>query len=221
MNLHITVSTREAETYLNGVHRNQIPFAASKALNDTGKVAQAAIRGTLGRDFILRRPDFILREGAKIPKFSTKERLELEIMVSERASFLAKFEKGVPKTPTRSLYLALPGVGARPTPRSLIPDILRPRRLALREPKTQFSRAIGGGRPVLRGRQRTFLIPGKGIFQRTGPGRAGVRLLFSFTPRPARIPASLHFERTVRTTVQDAWPDLFARAFALAIRTAR
>lgn len=211
MNIAVAVDTRPAETYLGGVHRKQIPFAASKALNDTAKQAQKAVRANLAATFILRRPDFILREGAKIPQFSTKERLEVELQVSRRADMLGKFEKGGEKRPTRSRNLVIPAA-ARPSIRDVLPTHLRPRKLRLRPHGTSGN--------VLVGRHRTFLIKDKGLFQRTGPGRSDVILLFSMTPR-ARVTASLHFEDITRRVIRESWPEHFARAFALAVRTAK
>lgn len=46
-----------------------------------------------------------------------------------------------------------------------------------------------------KGLQRTFLVPGLGIFQRIGPARGDIRLIYAFT-RPFRLEPRLRFEST-------------------------
>ena len=65
--------------------------------------------------------------------------------------------------------------------------------------------ATGTGRVQWKGRERTFILkhsaraPEGGVFQRIGPGREDVRLVYKFQST-VRLDARLGFERTVRQT---------------------
>ena len=64
----ITVDTSDAEQFLDGLYREQIPFAASLALNRTAKDVQEAERGELLANFTVRQARFIL-DSVRIPAF--------------------------------------------------------------------------------------------------------------------------------------------------------
>lgn len=70
----------------------------------------------------------------------------------------------------------------------------------------------------MKGLKRTFIVPGVGIFQRTGKRR--IRLLFAFAQR-VRIPGVLRFQENARKVVKRRFKKHFARAYEFALRTAR
>jgi hypothetical protein len=205
----------------------QVTFAAANALNDTVFEARDAVRTDVQGNFIVRRP-WVL-QGIQVPSGgkATRDKLEAELVLDPTREFLAKFEKGGTKSPRAGGSLAIPEA-ARPTPQSLIPARLRPRRLQIADAAAQtisFKRKGGIGRGRIRqknqGLFRTFLVEGVGIFQRTGRGAGSTtRLLYGFEPR-AQIPADLHFERTAREVAARSYQRHFNTRFLEALRTAR
>jgi hypothetical protein len=211
----IRVDTSEAETFLDGLYKDQIPFAASLALNQTAKDAQRAIQTHVAGTFILRRAQFVLQETAKIPRFSNKNDPELavEILATDRADFMRKFEEGIAKESIRGVSLAIP-IGARLSRDEIIPKGIRPRALQLRAHRT------ASGKVQLKGKFRTFAIKGLGIFQRIGPALADIKLLYLFKKR-VKTPAVLIFKQTAEKVIAAKWAENFAAAFARAIRSAK
>ena len=193
--------------------KEQIPFAASLALNNTIKGAQVfAIQG-MRENFIIRR-NWVTQEAAKITHFSNKHEdpMYARIQVGDKADFMNKFEGGGTKTSRSGRNVAVP-IMARPSRAGLISVSLRPKNLNLH--------AVGG---AIRGDQRTFIMTTgggrQGIFQRTGPGKRDYILLYWLTPS-VPIPASLHFEARVAEAVGRLWVQEFERAFEQAMATAR
>lgn len=193
--------------------KEQIPFAASLALNNTGKGAQSFVREGERANFVIRR-DWVLTESVKITHFSTKHEdpMYTRIQVGDKADFMNKFEGGGTKTSRSGRNIAVP-IMARPGKAGLVPLNLRPKNLQLH--------SVGN---AIRGDQRTFLMTtssGKqGIFQRTGAGKRDYILLYWLTPS-VPIPANLHFEERVIQAVEKLWVREFERAFEQAMDTAR
>ncbi len=193
--------------------KEQIPFAASLALNNTAKGAQSFVCEGERANFVIRR-DWVLTESVKITHFSTKHEdpMYTRIQVGDKADFMNKFEGGGTKTSRSGGNIAVP-IMARPGKAGLVPESLRPRNLHL----LPYGRSI-------RGDQRTFIMDvqggRKGIFQRTGPGKRDYILLYWLTPS-VPIPANLHFEERVIQAVEKLWAQEFERAFEQAMDTAR
>ena len=208
----IRVDTAEAEAFLDGMWRDQIPFAASVAVNQTARDVQAEIRTHIAGTFTLRRADFILREAVKIPRLSNKAdgEIAVEILVTDRADFMRKFESGVPKESIVGKSIAIP-VAARPSKGELVPKNLRPKQLQLRAHRT------AGDKVQLKGKFGTFAIKGLGILQRV---EGQVRLLYLFRKKVA-TPAVLRFVELGTQVIHEHWPQNLANAFARAIRTAK
>lgn len=212
--MEIRVDTAEAEQYLDGVWKDQIPFAASLAVNQTAKDVQAEERTHIAGTFILRRADFIMR-GVKIPKFSNKADPEIavEVTIDDQVDFLRKFEGGITKAPTASGSLAIP-IEARASKGELVPRQLRPKQLAFQ------ASATSGAADQFKGKLGTFIVRGLGIVQRLHGHVRGTRLLYLFR-KTARTPAVLNFHEIGERIVQAKWPINFAAAFARAIRSAK
>jgi hypothetical protein len=207
------------------VEHEQLPFAASLALNNTAKGAQSFVREGERANFTIRR-DWVLMESVKISHFSTKREdpMYARIQVGDKADFMEKFESGTTKTSRTGGNIAVP-IMARPSRGGLVPDSLRPKNLNLH--------AVGG---AIRGDQRTFMLTTrsgrKGIFQRIGNARSrrlsklsgsfegDVVLLYWLTPS-VPTPATLHFEERVKEAVTRLWAQEFERAFEQAMETAR
>lgn len=200
---------------LSDVAEEQIPYATSRALNDTALGGQEDQRQGMRARFRIKRPDFLDRS-VKIPRFTTKRDPELKISLiidpnpNNRGPLWDKFEPGGTKTPTHGQSIAVPMAITRG---GIVPDGMRPKQLNLH----------ASGRRVI-GDQRTFLLEyngRRGIFQRTGPKQGGVRLLYWLTPS-VPIPPSLEFNKTLTPDIlRELFAINFEARFAEAMRTAK
>lgn len=104
---------------------DQLPYTIARALTLTAKQAQAAVRGAMPDNFILRRKEFL--ESGVLVEAATKDKLTA--IVWDRDDFMARQESGDDKIPIDGgRNLAIP-LDARPNPRSIIPEALRPANL--------------------------------------------------------------------------------------------
>jgi hypothetical protein len=209
--IQIHVDTRAFERGMTELVKEQLPFAASRALNITTKEAQSGIQSRMRSNFTIRR-DWVTQQ-IKIKHFSDKhdDPMYTTIEVDPKADFLDKFEEGGVKTPRSSANLAVP-IGARPNKSAIVPPQLRIKNLHLH--------AVG---KAIRGDQRTFLMRAggrQGIFQRTGPGKRDYILLYWLTPS-VPIPRSLHFVETVMRIVEDRWARNLEQFLTEALATAK
>jgi len=216
--------------------QDQIPFAASLALNRVANAAQQAERAGISERFTIRRP-WVL-QGVKIENRdrATKRNLEVSIGIDAQRSFLSKFEPGGIKVPLGGgKSIAVPEVGVRPDITQIVPKSKRPRafNFVRRTPRRPSDFA------VYEGSQRTFFIQradGSGlIFQRTRKGSDGhdrtaksgdsgrdenLKLLYVTTPH-VKIPAELEFATTIERVVREQFAHIFAQAFEEAKASAR
>jgi len=204
---------------------DQLPFATSKAINDTVKDAQRAQQKQMGQTFTLRRPTWVKR-GIKIKPFSDKRNLRAVIRVEppggpERAEIIARHEERGRREPHEGRALAVP-IGARPTKKALVKKSIRPAAFRFKQIATR------GSIEVYKGRKRTFMIrraDGSGaVLQRIGPGRsgtfAGTRVLYRLK-KSVPIAPRLEFFRTMRRVVEQKFAANYRRAFRRAAKTAR
>lgn len=210
-----------------GKYSNQLPFAASKALNTTANQIQRAVQDDLATQFTLRRPDFIKRTIYRKPgeDFARKAFLVAAVRVDERRDLLAKFQKPGTKVPRQGRSLSLPGDVKR-NKADIVTRGNRPRAFNLQK--------VG---QLTRGDRRTFVIERGGapwlLLQRVGrstrrsrAGRAAtgrdpqVRVLWIFK-RSVRIPKRLPFYEQARRVVRGGLNENLRVALADAIRTAR
>lgn len=233
---YITANTAEAERFLDGLYTDQIPFAASLALNQTAKDVQRAEQQQIASNFVLRQASFNLRH-VRIPRFSSKADVPLTITVEigERGAYLKKFQApGAKVAPDPGKPIAVPSSAIRPSfgdlpAREFYPTNLR---LVARKGVTGILAAqrhmTRRGVVQLKGKRRTFVLDPTehfgvktwGVYQRTGPRRGDVRLIWTYKHR-IPIPRRLDFLGVGERVVAERWPENFANAFARAIRSAR
>ncbi len=225
MALKVTVESNflQLKALLDGTAR-QIPFALKVAINDTAKDFQKVQTRQIMKVFTIRRATFAKR-AVKIKPFATKQNLEAKVSIDPpggqaRADIFAKFETPSIKTPREGQHLAIP---------SDVPRYLRRTRSRPSPLKTLKLRRVGR---TIRGERRTFVIPGVGVFQRTGRRlkrrirrrvRAvgnKLRLLFKFARR-ARIDDRLQFVDTAKKVVKDTFPGHMHKSFEHAMATTR
>lgn len=230
--MQITVDVRAAEV-LRGLAltEKQVDYAIVNALNATAKTAQAAERARLSSVFHVRKREFVERQVAVIRPFASvsQGRYFVQISVGQKPRLLLSgFESGAPRPPFKGKHVAVPLTGspARPTASSSVPTSFTFQGLRLiRAGKTRSGRSRRGratsidfkshvtGRGALqfKGQQRTFLLtqtrvaPFGGVFQRVGPGRGDIRMIYSFRDVPALRPV-LGFMRTMQETSRTMFP---------------
>lgn len=237
--LTIAAETRAMERYLDGMVRDQLPFAVSLGVNNLARAFQEAEKQGIEERFIVRRRWVLTHVRFDRVDRSTKQqpqatvRLEDPSSVFAGGSLLAKFEFGGVKLATEE-GKSFPGIGKQlaipidaPTGASgVVPLAYSPTSLGL----AQFRIGAKGsfhGTPALRGKRRTFVImpgtstsfPSGGIFQRTGPGPRDLKLLFVLKPR-VPIPARLEFYETAQRIADEQWEQHFNEALERALKTA-
>lgn len=211
MTVTIRVNVSDTLKNLTALEQKQLPFALSLALNNVAIDAQLALRDHFSEVFTIRRPSFVLKQGAKIFKFSSKRDLSVVMGVDDKADFLTKFERGDVKKPTQASSLAIP-VDVRRNKRDLITRGNRPRQLLDR-----LGQKRGAGGVFRLTHREGKLVPG--IYQRTGRGgRGGVKLLFASTPK-AQTPPVLKFAFVIGKTVEKKFQLNFDKAMARALAT--
>lgn len=184
MTVTIQVDDRGASMLLRALHRDQIDFALSKAINSTLDHAQVEQRAHMAKRFTQRRKKWA-DQSVKRPRgigFATKRRLSGEVRMEapgkkDRTDVLTQHEEGGQKRPKSGKRLAVP-VNVRRTGSGIIGEAMRPSNLFKASGSSVFSRKgrrvrhRKGEKEVIQGGNRTFMIklPGGkgGIYQRTG-----------------------------------------------------
>lgn len=181
MPVTVVVDIEEASEFLRFLHRDQVPFATSQAINATALQVQERIRASLDDSFTIRRRDWARRNiymGRE--DFATKNRLQARVSVrapgsGDRSDILAKFEEGGVKKPQGS-RLAIPQDGLKRAASGVVPRSARPKafNFQLHRKGTVF-RGKGRnavGTSVYVGEKNTFMILRQdgtgGIYQRVG-----------------------------------------------------
>jgi hypothetical protein len=205
-------------------------YALANALNNTAKLGQAAVREGLPRTFTLRKPDFLMRQAAIIKPFASgaQGRLQARVYVGEPTRLLlSEYESGGRRLPFKGRRVAVPITGgpARPSKRAGVtePFTFRAMRLtkvragivirgksgrAKHERKDVNLRASRrkGGAIQWKGTSRTFVLqstsraPEGGVYQRVGPGKGDIRLVYSFAQNVKLRPV-LKFHETMRRVI--------------------
>ncbi len=219
MQVALDTNATHVSTVARWIFRDQVPFAASKAINETLKDAQRAQRAHMRQAFTIRRRPFAER-AVKIKPFANKRRLHARIKIEppggqERANIFTRHEVRGIREPIEGRSLAVP-IGVRRKKTSVVRRERRPPAFKFRE--------VGSGRRVamFKGVKRTFMLQspdGTGyIIQRTG--RRKTRLLYRLVPSVPIAPR-LAFLETVGRVVRANFPTNFRRAFIQAVRTRR
>ena len=237
MRVDIVVDTKGVLTGLERLSR-QVPFAISKAMNESLKGAQKDIRATLPGHFTLRRKQFVERT-VKITEFATKRKQVARLAVDPTRDILAKFEEDTRKQGQEGKSLAVP-IDARPSETALVPKRLQIKALQLRP-------VVGrNGKRQLKGAKGTYTITtprGTYVIQRVNRTerpvfyvrdrngvlrqerqkrvtRAETKVLYAFK-KSVPIKPTLGFVKTGTAAVDRLWPGAMRTAFDEAERTAR
>lgn len=217
-NIEVTVSPALAR----GEHAKQLPFAISRTINDTLKVAQTQFLATLPSHFTLRgkngnstKPGTAL--GFNI-KFASKSNLVGTL--GSRANWWPLQETGGVKR-AEGHRLAIPEIGtARPTKTEIIPAKFKPRRLLANTGDTLRGRG-GKTRTVKRGVGGFIfkLHDGRtGVFARIG--NEELRLWYMLKPT-AYVKPALGFFATTSASIGKTFGKTFNSTFDKAVASAK
>lgn len=229
MRIDATIDTTSLLLRLKNGERRLV-YATVNAVNATAKRVQEAARQNLRDKFQLRKPDFLLRMAAVIKPFASVKRgiIFAEVSVGKKSRLLlAEFEAGGKREPFVGKRVAVPitGSAARPSKGASVPVEYQFTRLAFRPPlsarEKRVRKSIQGntarqtrglrslfdthqaGERIWKGQRRTYLIPGVGVFRRTGPGPKDTEMIYLFDS-DVRIPATLQFLETAKR-IADVW----------------
>lgn len=191
MDIQVTDNIKEFTAKLDFFQRTQIPFASSRAINDTAvKAQEALVKGIIIR-FNNKKKWWIKgnrRTGIRV-KFSNKNNKPIMASVYTDAYFAEIQEDGGVKAPVSGKVLAVP---------------------TDRAPKT-LRRSDG----VARAKQKsTVFVSKKGVFQRMSKRK--LKPLFTWA-RVANIKPRFKFDLTVRTAVNRWFPIMFKKRMEQAI----
>jgi hypothetical protein len=210
----ISLEVTGLETYSNNIKalQKQLPFAVSKALNETGKILQKKVtQELLPADFILAghqrpargapwwRPGTALGFNLQFARKSQGE--NMQTVLGSRAEWLALHETGGTKRATGG-RVAVP-YGARKSKFDIVTRARRPRRVLSK---------------------KAFIITMKdgldAIFERFGRARGDIRLLYILQPS-AHIRPDLNFAKFTTAEAGKIIGAIFEREFQKALATAK
>jgi hypothetical protein len=234
INVDTSILDKNAKRYV-----KNLAFSTAQAINDVAKEAQSRIRNGMRVNFHIRKPQFMDRS-IKIFAFANarSNRPYAEIGVDNKPRLLLSlFEEGGARLPFIGKNVAVPitGQAAKPSESDGVRPDMYFRALNFRKSKTTATKAgkavlaarrasgnrkrkLGGEYLIWRGDKRTFILPQTkraplgGVFQRVGPGKDDIRLIYSFKSN-VRLRAALNFVGTTETTFSDLFQEAFYRRF--------
>lgn len=197
--IELKLDTKEFEKSLDNLAKKQMPFAASKAMNDTANDVKRALEAQLPKK--LDRPTPFSQRAFGI-KRSSKRKLTVSIFIKDiQAEYLKYMVEGGTRYPKRTAH-AVP-VNLRTNKYGNIAGNRGGKKIAalLAKPNT-FEGTIKGVR---------------GIWQRN---RGGVKLLIAYEPK-AEYEPRFPFYKIARGVIRNNFHRNLKRAFEMAMRTAR
>lgn len=232
MKININIDTRnlKARTVK---EKKRLAYGTAAALNETVKAVQTAERVALDHEFKIRQAGFMYRL-IKINQFASPSKgvpfAEIGIDNTKARVLLSIFEGGGVKQPAKGKNVAVPVTGgvARPAFSDQVASgytftSLQFKKLNL----TQAGHAAAGAKKrygvkgklsgdyyIWGGKNRTFILPSTkqapagGVFQRVGPGRDDIRLIYSFKKAP-RLTRMLGFVDRARKVFSEKWEKAF------------
>jgi hypothetical protein len=213
-------------------YEKNLAYSVAQALNDTALEAQKRIRAHLREVFVIRKPDFMDRSIKMFAFANVKaDRPYAELGVDQKSRLLlSMLEVGGtrPAFKGRSTAVPITGGAARPGIADSVLAGYQFNALNFVQRGTVPPQTTGGGFSGKRrrakgakswkGNQRTFILdhtrklPYGGVFQRTGPKRADIRLVYVFR-RNVQLRATLGFIALAAASFNQTFRDAFVRRF--------
>lgn len=223
-------------------YTKNLAYSTAQALNDVAKQAQREIRGNLRERFHIRNAAFMdrtIKIFAFANATANRPFAEIGVDNTKARLLLSLFEEGGARLPFVGKNVAVPvtGQAARPSPTDAVrPDLTFQALHFTRGPIARTARGadawarqriaakrgikgrLSASYYVWQGAQRTFILfntrraPLGGVFQRVGPKRDDIRLIYSFRQN-VRLRAALNFVATTETTFNTTFREAFFRRF--------
>lgn len=235
----MTLETEGLLGDLTALQRDQLPYATMRGIDATLHGVQDAEQHNIEDTFTIRsgRSRRYLLDSVFYPREArpTKTKLEGQVAINPKRPLLMKFEDGGPlRSADPMAPNFIPSENIRPSVTSVVPRKLYPKNLRLMDRKDVVGilpakvHYTKRGVRQIKGKERTFVLDPRdmfgvstwGVYQRTGPGKHDVRLLWRYKTE-IDIPAILDFIRTGTKYVDAHWEEHFMAAFDEAMRTAR
>lgn len=227
MQVNVTVDASQLQAW-SLLAEKKLAYASVNALNATAKRIQQAEFEHVRRTFQVR-TNFLIGQKAAATISRTDfasvkaGRPWVEIHVWQGKRFLLPFfEEGGERRPftagAKHAAVPLTGEAARPSWPASVPEALRIKALAfkrmMRAPaQGRKRRRKAKGMPIWQGLQRTYLIPGVGVFQRSD---GGSKLIYAFMG-DLRIRPQLEFVKTALAVAQPWFAEEMERQLADAL----
>lgn len=191
--LYLRDNVREFTKWLTDVQKQQVPYATSRALNDTAVDGQNSVQKFITGVFQNRKKWWLKQQptGIKV-KFSNKRDLHARVHTS--AYFLPLQKKGGTKRPKTAKNLAIPTAAV---------------------PKKY--RTSHGAREMMADKKNVFSTP-KGVFRRTGKKK--LTLMWSLSPS-AKIKPVFEWETIITKVVNRRFGTHFKKRLEQALASAK
>lgn len=204
LNIQVSVDLKQLKI---GLEKEtlQLRYAASVAINDSLKTAQAKVREHIDQTYTIRRKSYH-KNSVKITSFAKKDTLAGELAISPPGGgndVLSQHEDGGKKVVREGKNLAIPSSFIQPSRGVVIPRRKRPS-------------ALGTKAFKIRTRAGDELL-----LTKTGRGKNARNEIAYFLTPDATLKPTLKFNSTVRDAVNLSFNDHFTKAFAKAKRTAK
>jgi hypothetical protein len=242
----ITATLKTDFRQITALERDQLPFATSLAMNRLVEKMQAGVRDSLSRDFTIAPkvlPFMKLLVRFDRANHATKTKLEARFGVNDteglstqkdRSFILGRHEIGGVRTASPDRPFAIPTGAIRGGDYDVAPRSMYPSSLGFVERRTASGvqpirgRVTRKGTIQIQGKHRTFIIDARetsdprawGIYQRTGPGKRDIEMIWAFRTT-ITLPPRLHFYEVASAIQVKEWPGTFEEAMDYAVRTAR
>jgi hypothetical protein len=202
MKISVDIDVEEVVKLTAAVLR-QLPYATNNAITRTAKEAVQAGREEVMANLTIRKK-FILNR-IKILQYSRVSNLTAIVGIDDNVQgaplILSFLEEGGEKKPIHGDSLAIPLTGESPRP-----EFTESVPTALRYTNLRFDKG--------RGRQKTYIVPNVGIFQRVAAGNSpdATVLIYSFKPA-ARLPQHIQLRAAMLKVIGERFNPIFTEEF--------
>jgi len=228
MSVRVKIDARETLKGLNGIAKQQFPFAYASALSEVAKLAQIAVRHQTKERFKLHGdyiPRGVMVQAAKKKDVQSGFAHSAVFTSDGITSFMAWHETGGTKKPA-GRALTIPGEGLKKyrykTSRGATATRWKPKVLLEGYAGSHAAKPKGTGKG---GRGKPFIESARGsepakIVRRVSRKAYPLEVLYIFRPQ-ARIKARWGFEDRVRTVVDQTFVRVFEQKWSQAIAEAK
>lgn len=239
----VSVNAKRAQDMLTALVQKQLPFARMTALNRTGEDVHAAVADHVRHRLVVRVPRFIYPRFQLLPHERAQKtgpksgyvmvHLRPAFRTEPKGSILGKFVTGGTKTQhAPNQPVIIPTQAIRPSFRQTVPAYLYPGALGIFPSRYTVPTGSVGRSRRSRGAKlvKPFILDPRhmrglgpkawGIYQRTGPARGDIRMIWAFR-KSVPIPRAVPFDEIVARVARERFPANMRGALALAIRTAK